>query len=123
MYADTLQPFVETTILFGCTAMMVLLSRKFFKGMLNKGGAGLQLDFYRVYGLLFLLAMNMDVLTGGPQFILEIIVALLIPAYFILMRSTTTGTLERNIPDGCSDIVQSISVLGHCRSAHDTSCT
>ncbi|AMM91784.1 hypothetical protein UP17_03670 [Peribacillus simplex] len=97
MYADTLRPFVETTILFGCTAMMVLLSRKFFKGMLNKGGAGLQLDFYRVYGLLFLLAMNMDVLTGEPQFILEIIVALLIPAYFILMRSTTTGTMERKI--------------------------
>jgi hypothetical protein len=75
---------------------MVILSRKFFKGLLDKGGAGLQLDFYRVYGLLFLLAMNMDVLTGGPEhFILEIIAALLIPAYFILMRSTTTGKIER----------------------------
>ncbi|WP_144527968.1 hypothetical protein [Peribacillus simplex] len=96
MYADTLQPFVGAAFLFGCTAIMVLLSRKFFKGLLDKGGAGLQLDFYRVYGLLFLLAMNMDVLTGGPaHFILEIFVALLIPAYFILMRSTTTGVLER----------------------------
>ncbi|MDO7486090.1 hypothetical protein Q5O89_09960 [Peribacillus frigoritolerans] len=45
-------------------AIMVLLSRKFFKGLLDKGGAGFQLDFYRVYGLLFLLAMNMDVLMG-----------------------------------------------------------
>ncbi|CAH0135184.1 hypothetical protein [Peribacillus simplex] len=97
IYADTLQPFVGAAVLFGCTAMMVLLSRKFFKGLLYKGGAGLQLDFYRVYGLLFLLAMNMDVLTEGPaHFILEIFVALLIPAYFFLMRSATTGTLERN---------------------------
>ncbi|WP_434167911.1 hypothetical protein [Peribacillus frigoritolerans] len=96
MYAGTLQSFVGTAVLFGCTAIMVLLSRKYFKGLLDKGGAGLQLDFYRVYGLLFLLAMNMDVLTGGPaHFILEIIAALLIPAYFILMRSTTTGMLER----------------------------
>ncbi|TDL86729.1 hypothetical protein E2R55_21780 [Vibrio vulnificus] len=96
MYADTLQPFVGTAVLFGCTAIMVLLSKKYFKGLLDKGGAGLQLDFYRVYGLLFLIAMNMDVLTGGPaHFILEIIAALLIPAYFILMRSTTTGMLER----------------------------
>ncbi|MBX9957451.1 hypothetical protein H7T43_21485 [Peribacillus simplex] len=96
MYADTLQPFVGTAVLLGCTAIMVLLSKKYFKGLLDKGGAGLQLDFYRVYGLLFLIAMNMDVLTGGPtHFILEIIAALLIPAYFILMRSTTTGMLER----------------------------
>ncbi|MEB2630311.1 hypothetical protein SOP94_17800 [Peribacillus frigoritolerans] len=96
MYADTLQPFVGTAVLFGGTAIMVLLSKKYFKGLLDKGGAGLQLDFYRVYGLLFLIAMNMDVLTGGPaHFILEIIAALLIPAYFILMRSTTTGMLER----------------------------
>ncbi|MED3908671.1 hypothetical protein P4597_05650 [Peribacillus simplex] len=96
MYADTLQPFVGAAVLFGCMAIMVLLSRKFFKGLLDKGGAVLQLDFYRVYGLLFLLAMNMDVLTGGPaHFILEIFVALLIPAYFILMRSITTGMLER----------------------------
>ncbi|WP_411739505.1 hypothetical protein [Peribacillus sp. S4] len=95
MYADTLQPFVGTAVLLGCTAIMVLLSKKYFKGLLDKGGAG-QLDFYRVYGLLFLIAMNMDVLTGGPtHFILEIIAALLIPAYFILMRSTTTGMLER----------------------------
>ncbi|MBR8645218.1 hypothetical protein KEH51_16515 [[Brevibacterium] frigoritolerans] len=64
MYADTLQPFVGAAVLLGCTAIMVILSRKFFKGLLDKGGAGLQLDFYRVYGLLFLIAMNMDVLTG-----------------------------------------------------------
>ncbi|MBT2613971.1 MULTISPECIES: hypothetical protein [unclassified Bacillus (in: firmicutes)] len=96
IYADTLRPFVGTAVLFGCTAIMVLLSRKYFKGLLDKGSSGLQLDFYRVYGLLFLLAMNMDVLTRGPaHFILEIFVALLIPAYFILMRSTTTGKVER----------------------------
>lgn len=96
MYTATLRPFVGMTVLFGCAAIMVLLSRKFFKGLLTKGGAGLQLDFYRVYGLLFLLAMNMDVLMGGPaHFLLEIIVALLIPIYFILMRSTTTGMMER----------------------------
>ncbi|MDF1997777.1 hypothetical protein [Peribacillus frigoritolerans] len=96
IYADTLQPFVGAAVLFGCTAIMVLLSKKYFKGLLDKGGAGLQLDFYRVYGLLFLIAMNMDVLTGGPaHFILEIFVALLIPAYLILMISTTTGMLER----------------------------
>ncbi|MEC0275154.1 hypothetical protein [Peribacillus frigoritolerans] len=96
IYADTLQPFVGAAVLLGCTAIMVILSRKFFKGLLDKGGAGLQLDFYRVYGLLFLLAMNMDVLTRGPaHFILETFVALLIPAYFILMRSTTTGKIER----------------------------
>ncbi|MCK2004061.1 hypothetical protein MZM54_21985 [[Brevibacterium] frigoritolerans] len=96
IYADTLQPFVGAAVLFGCMAIMVILSRKFFKGLLDKGRAGLQLDFYRVYGLLFLLAMNMDVLTHGPaHFILEIFAALLIPAYFILMRSTTTGKIER----------------------------
>jgi hypothetical protein len=96
MYADTLQTFVGTAVLFGCTAIMVLLSRKYFKGLLDKGRAGLQFDFYRVYGLLFLLAMNMDVLMRGPaHFILEIFVALLIPSYFILMRSTTTGKIER----------------------------
>ncbi|MBO0999502.1 hypothetical protein IOC57_17350 [Bacillus sp. SD075] len=96
MYAYTLQPFVGAAFLLGCTAIMVLLSRKFFKGLLDKGEAGLQLDFYRVYGLLFLLAMNMDVLTGGSaHFMLEIFVALLIPVHFILMRSTTTGMLER----------------------------
>ncbi|MFJ7367492.1 hypothetical protein ACIQWQ_25840 [Peribacillus frigoritolerans] len=96
IYADTLRPFVGAAVLIGCMAIMVILSRKFFKGLLDKGGAGLQLDFYRVYGLLFLLSMNMDVLTGGQaHFILEIFAALLIPAYFILMRSTTTGKFER----------------------------
>ncbi|MFJ7310197.1 hypothetical protein [Peribacillus frigoritolerans] len=96
IYADTLQPFVGAAVLIGCMAIMVILSRKFFKGLLDKGGAVLQLDFYRVYGLLFLLAMNMDVLTHGPaHFILEIFAALLIPAYFILMRSTTAGKIER----------------------------
>ncbi|MFJ7470951.1 hypothetical protein ACIQWI_20640 [Peribacillus frigoritolerans] len=96
IYADTLRPFVGAAVLIGCIVIMVILSRKFFKGLLDKGGAGLQLDFYRVYGLLFLLSMNMNVLTGGPaHFILEIFAAILIPAYFILMRSTTTGKFER----------------------------
>lgn len=96
IYAETLQPFVGAAVLLGCMAIMMILSRKFFKGLLDKGGAGLKLDFYRVYGLLFLFAMNMDVLTGGPaHFILEIFAALLIPVYFILMRSTTTGKMER----------------------------
>lgn len=96
IYAETLQPFVGAAVLLGCMAIMMILSRKFFKGLLDKGGAGFKLDFYRVYGLLFLFAMNMDVLTGGPaHFILEIFAALLIPVYFILMRSTTTGKMER----------------------------
>ncbi|WP_340372776.1 hypothetical protein [Peribacillus sp. FSL E2-0218] len=97
-YAGSLQPFVGITVLFACTAFMVILSRKYFKSLLNKDGAGFQLDFYRIYGLLFLLAMNVDVLTGERErFILEIMAAILIPIYFILIRSMTTGIMERNV--------------------------
>ncbi|MGE7767438.1 hypothetical protein [Peribacillus sp. NPDC096540] len=98
MYADTLALPIGTTVLFGCTTIMVILSKKYFKGILKKGETGLSLDFYRVYGLLFLFAMNIKVLmSGSVHFILEVFVALLIPAYFILMRSTTTERMERKI--------------------------
>ncbi|MED3688398.1 hypothetical protein P4534_06130 [Peribacillus butanolivorans] len=97
-YADTLALPIGITVLFGCTTIMVILSKRYFKGILTKSEIGLSMDFYRVYGLLFLFAMNIEVLmSGSVHFILEVFVALLIPAYFILMRSTTTDRMERKI--------------------------
>ncbi|WP_057914531.1 hypothetical protein [Peribacillus muralis] len=97
-YADSLLPIVGITVLFACTVLMVILSRKYFKSLLNKGKAGISVDFYRIYGLLFLLAMNLDVLMGeSEQVILEVMSAVLIPAYFIIIRSTTIGNIERKI--------------------------
>ncbi|PEJ38118.1 hypothetical protein CN689_00545 [Peribacillus butanolivorans] len=97
-YADTLALPIGIAVLFGCTTIMVILSKRYFKGILTKSEIGLSMDFYRVYGLLFLFAMNIEVLmSGSVHFILEVFVALLIPAYFILMRSTTTDRMERKI--------------------------
>ncbi|MFE4353918.1 hypothetical protein [Peribacillus butanolivorans] len=97
-YADTLALPIGITLLFGCTTIMVILSKRYFKGILTKSEIGLSMDFYRVYGLLFLFAMNIEVLmSGSVHFILEVFVALLIPAYFILIRSTTTDRMERKI--------------------------
>ncbi|MGE6379247.1 hypothetical protein [Peribacillus muralis] len=98
-YTDSIHLFVRITVLFACTAFMVILSRKYFKSMLNKDEAGFfQLDFYRIYGLLFLLAMNLAVLMEeSEQVILGIFAAVLIPIYFIIIRRTTTGIMERKI--------------------------
>ncbi|RRN66813.1 hypothetical protein EI200_24780 [Peribacillus simplex] len=96
-YAGSLSVVMGLMVLFSCMLGMLFLSRRYFNGLIKREETGITIDAYRVYGLLFLLAMNMDVLAGEAQFILEIIVALLIPAYFILMRSTTTGTMERKI--------------------------
>ena len=52
-YADTLALPIGITVLFGCTTIMVILSKRYFKGILTKSEIGLSMDFYRVYGLLF----------------------------------------------------------------------
>ncbi|MGG4263916.1 hypothetical protein [Peribacillus simplex] len=97
IYANSLPVVMGLMVLFSCMLGMLLLSRRYFNRLIKREETGITIDAYRVYGLLFLLAMNMDVLTGKPHFIFEIIVALLIPAYFILIRSTTTGMMERKI--------------------------
>ncbi|MES1041963.1 hypothetical protein [Peribacillus simplex] len=97
-YADSLSVVMGLLFLFVCMSGLLLLSRRYFDGLIKKEETGITIDAYRIYGLLFLLAMNMNVLTVEPaHFILEITAALLIPTYFILMRSMTAGMLERKI--------------------------
>ncbi|CAH0248443.1 hypothetical protein SRABI96_03114 [Peribacillus sp. Bi96] len=98
VYAGNLSVVMGVMVLFICMLVMLLLSRRYFDGLFKKEDQGITVDSYRIYGLLLLLAMNMNVLTVEPaHFILEIIAALLIPTYFILMRSMTSGMVERKI--------------------------
>ncbi|MFJ7830580.1 hypothetical protein ACIQXU_10175 [Peribacillus sp. NPDC097284] len=97
-YAGTLDIFIGTGVLFGCTAAMVLVSRRSFSGIVKKGAIILQIDFYRVYGFLFLVAMMMDIHNReSKSIILDIFVSLLLPVYFILMRAMTVRVKEREI--------------------------
>ncbi|MFF2501217.1 hypothetical protein [Peribacillus sp. NPDC058075] len=97
-YADSLSVVMGLLFLFVCMSVVLLLSRRYFDGLIKKEETGIAIDAYRIYGLLFLLAMNMNVLPVEPaHFILEITAALLIPTYFILMRSMTAGMIERKI--------------------------
>ena len=66
---------------------MLLLSRRYFDGLIKKEETGITIDAYRIYGLLFLLAMN----RGSPSELkhnqlLQVFVSLLITVYFILIE-------------------------------------
>ncbi|MGE7604450.1 hypothetical protein ACQKL5_18545 [Peribacillus sp. NPDC097675] len=105
-YASTLDRFIGTVVLFGCTAALVGVSRKYFGGIVEKGGMLIRIDFYRMYGFLFLLAMNLDIHQSEQQsIILECFGSVLIPVYFILLRGMTAGLQERKLYGAASIVL------------------
>lgn len=96
MYVNTLPLVMAFIVLFVCMAVMVMASRRHFKGLVNQEGTEKVIDHYRIFGLLYLCALNLEVfLSDTASAILGIFVSLLLPSYFILMGRFTLHKKEK----------------------------
>ena len=96
LYAQALPLTGGIIILLAAAAVMVGLSRLLFKGIIKQGMNGPVVDFYRIFGFLYLLRLNADTrMTGEGEASIEIAGALLIPVYFALMHKFTLKGRER----------------------------
>ncbi|MFJ7746314.1 hypothetical protein [Peribacillus sp. NPDC097295] len=106
LYADTLSMIPEMLVLFACVVVMALMSKRYFTSLVKQVGKGHEIDFYRIFGLVFLLDMNWKVFWGGSEFeILNIFISVLLPVYFFLMRNFTIGRLERGLYSGIAAVI------------------
>jgi hypothetical protein len=100
MYSDTLPLLLGMIVLFVWMIVMLLLSKKYFKGVTQRteSGAGIGIDYYRIVGFLFLLMMNGRLLENdASEFLLKIIVSCLVVVYFFVIRNWTVNGRERKI--------------------------
>lgn len=100
MYSDTLQLLPGIIVLFVWMIIMLLLSRRYFKGVIRRTESGIviDIDYYRIFGLFFLLVMNGRIQENeAKELILKIIVSCLVVAYFLVIRNWTINHRERNI--------------------------
>ena len=77
--------------------VMLLLSKRFYKGIMKKTESGILIDYYRIVGFLFLLGMNYRVLTDDASMILEIMVSVLVVVYVWVIRIWTIDQRERKV--------------------------
>lgn len=97
MYSDTLTLVSGISVLFTWMMVMLLLSKRLFKGVIKRTGSGITIDYYRIFGFLFLLVMNERVQTNEASAILEMIVSSLVVGYFFVIRSWTINQRERKL--------------------------
>ena len=100
MYSDTLPFLLGISVLFVWMIVMLLLSKKYFKGVMQRTESGIviSIDYYRIVGFLFLLVMNGRVLENdASELILKIIVSCLVVVYFLVIRNWTMNHRERKI--------------------------
>ncbi|MDO7486088.1 hypothetical protein Q5O89_09950 [Peribacillus frigoritolerans] len=96
MYVNTLPLVMAIIVLLVCMAVMVLASRRHFKGLVNQEATERVIDHYRIFGLLYLCTLNLEVfLSDTGSAILGIFVSLLLPSYFILMGKFTIYKKEK----------------------------
>ncbi|OIK11619.1 hypothetical protein [Bacillus sp. MUM 13] len=80
------------------TAIMLLLSRSRFKGLIKREASKTFVDAYRIFGWLFLLSLQVRLVSSVFRYTtLEILAACLIAAYFGIIRMWTEGQMERKI--------------------------
>ncbi|MDO7486089.1 hypothetical protein Q5O89_09955 [Peribacillus frigoritolerans] len=95
-YANSQSVVMGLLFLFGFMSGMLLLSRRYFDGLIKKEDTGITIDAYRIYGLLFLLAMNRGIpVTETSSQLLQVFVSLLITVYFILIGSFTKDVKKK----------------------------
>ena len=98
MYSDTLQLLPGSLVLFGWMIVMLLLSKRYFQGIVRKTETGSILDYYRIVGFFFLLVMNGRIQANqGEEWVLEILVSILVVVYFWLIRTWTIERIERKV--------------------------
>ena len=100
-------------------AGMLLLSRLYSRGLLKKNGSGIiSFDPFRIYGLFFLIDMNVEVFNDTKYQLLQVFVSLLLTAYFIFLRSLTAEKLERKIYSNIAALVSLypfLIIVGYAR--------
>ena len=100
MYSDTLPLLPAIIVLFVWMIMMLLLSKRYSKGVIKRteSGIGIDIDYYRIFGFFFLLLMNGRVLENeASELILKMIVSCLVVGYFLVLRNWTINHRERKI--------------------------
>lgn len=84
-------------VLFIWMIVMLLLSKRFYEGIMKRTESGIMIDYYRIVGFLFLLGMNRRVLIDDAPMILEIMVSFLVVVYVWVIRLWTIHQQERKI--------------------------
>ncbi|MFD0050567.1 hypothetical protein ACFVHQ_14740 [Actinomycetes bacterium NPDC127524] len=97
-YAYSLPAGGAIGITLSLTAIMLLLSRSRFKGLIKREASKTFVDAYRIFGWLFLLSLQVRLVTSVFRHTtLEILTACLIAAYFGIIRMWTEGPMERKM--------------------------
>ncbi|SFC85558.1 hypothetical protein SAMN05443252_10754 [Bacillus sp. OV322] len=97
-YASSLPVSGAIGLTLSLTAIMLLLSRSRFKGVIKREASKTFVDAYRIFGWLFLLSLQVRLVSSVFRHTtLEILVACLIAAYFGIIRMWTEGQMERKI--------------------------
>lgn len=98
MYAGSLSLVLGMIVLFVLMAVMLLLSKRDFSGFIKRTESTIIIDFYRIFGLLYVIAMNAKVFANTTSVMsLEIFVSLLVVLYFLAIRVWTINLKERKI--------------------------
>lgn len=99
-YSETLLLLQAILVLFGWLIVMLFLSKQYSQGLIIRTESGIisGLDYYRIFGLFFLLVMNGRVFANETkELVLEIIVSCLVVVYFLVIRSWTINDKERKL--------------------------
>jgi len=96
MYVETLPLIGCLSVLFILAALMAGLSSRWIKGLVVKKGEEILVDFYRIFGFLYLIQLNYQLINSeSNHVVLEIIAACILPLYFLVIRKLTIKKAER----------------------------
>lgn len=98
LYSNSITLLLGIIVLFVCMAGMLLLSKRYFTGIVKRTESSISLDFYRIFGLLYLIGMNLKVFSNEVSSASEeIFVSSLVVVYFLVIRLWTINKTERKI--------------------------
>lgn len=98
MYAESLSLVFGLLLLMALMVAMLVLSKREFSSIIKRTESKVIIDFYRIFGYLYVIAMNIQVFTSALNMvILEIFVSLLVVLYFIVIRTWTVNMKEKKV--------------------------
>lgn len=96
MYVQTLSLMACLSVLLILAALMTGLSSRWVKGLVVQKGGETLVDFYRIFGLIYLIQLNYQLINiESTNAGLDIGAACLIPLYFLVIRTFTSRQAER----------------------------
>lgn len=94
LYVQTLSLMACLAVLLILAALMTGLSSRWIKGLVVQRGEETLIDFYRIFGLIYLIQVNYQLINSESAG-LGIGAACLIPLYFLVIRRFTSKQAER----------------------------